>query len=265
MAIPICCMAMPLLQRNEWRAAQLRLTVFPAIPTDAPDPAWWKEATGQEPDEVNISLKKTTALVTGPFANGKLVLEIQAGRIDWRLQAEEAEIATLIAEPHIPDIAAFDEALRPFVDVCRTWMARDRLPEIVRVAFGAVLLHPEESREAGYARLPDYVPVRVDPKSSDFMYQINRPVDSIAVRGVAINRLSKWSVAKLNLAQVTQVGNDVILRAHDTLAVNAFRLELDINTIPAAQQTLPKDRLTALYDELVTLGTDIVERGDQLP
>src|SRR5262245_26456330 len=110
---------MALLQRNDWRVAQVRLTAFPGIPVSTPDPSWWSEVTGQEPDDTTVSTKKLTATAFGPFANGKLSLEVRPERIDWRMDPEDVELDTLITEPRIPDIAAFDDAVRPFSELCR--------------------------------------------------------------------------------------------------------------------------------------------------
>src|SRR5208282_50763 len=69
-------------------------------------------------------------------------------------------------------------------------------PPAIRLAYGAILLQPVDNRETGYLRLGELASaVKIDPKSEDFFYQINRPRESTTLKNMRLNRLSKWSVA----------------------------------------------------------------------
>jgi hypothetical protein len=162
----------------------------------------------------------------------------------------------------LPDLGRFAAAQQEFSRLVEVWLVRNDVPDVARMAFGAVVKHYEDSRRSGYQRLPDYVPIRVSPDSSDFMYQINLPVDSrTGVEQLQINRLSKWSIAALRRFSATvNVGSG---HAHQDVSepVFAFRIEVDINTSPSFERPLPRERLVDIYRELANFGLEIITSG----
>ena len=120
-------------------------------------------------------------------------------------------------------------------------------------------------RQSGYVQISNYLPsLAIEPDSSDLFYQISRPRPSgTEIAGLRINRLSKWSVARLGVfnIQLGPVANlSTEVRVNDeSHAINA---ELDISTDPNSQSDLPTDGLTAVFRELVAFGSEILERGD---
>ena len=102
------------------------------------------------------------------------------------------------------------------------------------------------SREEGYRTLSNYLEFDLDPKSFDFNYQINRPRVSNALSGVAINRLSRWSVRS------HQTGTLVVTSMESELGPKKYqcRLEVDINTHPETSDLSPRAKLSELLDEM---------------
>ena len=101
--------------------------------------------------------------------------------------------------------------------------------------------------------------VQLDPAgSSDFMYRINRRRQcKSGISSLAINRLSTWSVARIQ---------DITMEAHRTVpgpSSYVCRLELDINTAPEFKSALRKSSLTKLTDELIRLANEIASEGDK--
>lgn len=252
---------MPPLPLPDWRAEQLRLTVFPVPGATTRSADWWEAVTGSPPDESTANPKKGSAIVSGSFGQGKLVLRLEPDRIDWLLVP--ADIEALPPEGEFPHLGAVTDVLGGFSDLVERWLARNDVPDAARLAFGAVLRHPEADRRSGYLRLPDYVPVRVHPDSTDFLYQINLPVASrIGIDSLQINRLSKWSVAAYRLFAVTfSTTAGGVARQNIQEPVYALRLELDINTAPTFEGPLPRARLVDVYRELVNLGRDVAATG----
>ena len=124
------------------------------------------------------------------------------------------------------------------------------------MAFGAVLTHNEQDRASAYLRLSDYVPLTLDPESSDFLYQINLPVQSqTGIEGLRINRLSKWGATMSNTIAIVSGAARVV-----ATPVFAIRLELDINTAPEIG-AIPQERRIEIFRELVQLGQEIADRG----
>ena len=246
---------------TDWRAEQLRLTVFPMPGASIRSPEWWESMIGSPPDETASNPKRGSSLISGHHGTGKLLLKLEPDRIDWLFVPSETEPDSLPAALEFPTVGTVEEGLTTFSDIVERWLAKDGIPEVSRIAFGAVLMHPETDHRSGYLRLPDYVPVRVDPGSSDFLYQINRSVTSdIGIDGLRINRLSKWSVAKFMLFSFALTGTEIGQRPVPA-PVYALRLELDINTAPEFEGPIPRARLVDVYRELVRLGREIVAEG----
>jgi len=129
------------------------------------------------------------------------------------------------------------------------------------MAFGAVLTHREENRAAAYARVSEYVPIRINPESSDLIYQINLASDSkTGIEGLKLNRLSKWSAAALRSLELTLgAGGGMRTRVPELVAI---RLELDVNTLPGTGVTpLPKAQILGLFHELMSEGERIATEG----
>jgi hypothetical protein len=230
---------------EEWQTEQLRLTVFTMPGPSVRDPLWWNSLTGNQPDESTVKRKSGSGLIQGTWNSGKLILRLEPERIDWVYAPEDP------VELILPSVGTLAESLAVFSEAMTQWFSRSDFPTVGRMAFGGVFFHPEENRQAGYARLPDYVPVQVDPRSSDFLYQINLPTiqSSAGIENLGLNRLSKWSVgARFSFGIMLTPGTSSF-QHHDNLS--AFRLEFDVNTLPTFAGPIPSDRLADLLQELI--------------
>lgn len=254
---------MPRLQLAEWRVEQLRLSAFPVVGSDASPSAWWEDAVGVAPEQTETNSKAGTASVSGAFGVGMLSLQREPARLDWRLTAADLppDLELLSLQPELPTAGSYEESRDGFVGVCERWLSGKDLPDITRLAFGAVLIHREPDRRAGYVRLPDYVPVTVDPDSSDFLYQINQPRPSVVLENLPINRLSKWSVGAFKRLGLRLTAGAAPQPVVSPTATFMLRLELDINTAAEHQRPLPSAQLVDLFRELVRHGEGIVTEG----
>ena len=243
---------------GDWQAEQLRLTVFAVPDATVPFSEWWEAVTEGEPDETTMNPKRRSGVIQGAFGPGKLILRLSPDRIDWVLAPPQPDMDEAT---ELPTLGPVLEMAGHFSAIAEKWLIRDDLPAIARVAFGAVLIHPEADHRTGYLRLPDYVPVPVDPESSDFFYQITLPPvpSATGIEGLRLNRLSKWSVVAMNLAALTFMGEAV--QAQSLLKSFALRLELDMNTVPSFPGPIPHERLVDLYRELVSTGQGIATNG----
>lgn len=252
---------MPRLPLADWRAESVRLTVFPMPDATARSPEWWEAVADDQPDETTMNPKKGSQLIHGAFDPGKLILRLEPDRIDWVLAPPERDTDELVAACEYPALGPSTEMFDTFSAIVVKWLTRDDLPAIGRIAFGAVLIHPEADRQAGYLRLPDYVPVKVDPESSDFLYQINLPPvpSATGIDGLSLNRLSKWSVAAWKPLTLRFTGSAV--RTQSVPERYVLRAELDINTVPTFEGPIPGERLVEIYRELVAAGRAIATDG----
>lgn len=244
-----------------WHVLTLRATAFvaPDAPTAPSD--WWGQLVGLPPEIVISRPKLGQHQQDGSFEGRKLTLQIQPERIDWTFMPADVQSPEELEEG-LPSAGSLSDALGPFHKLVLAWLPL--APPVTRLAFGAILFQPAENRRAGYAQIAGYIPsVKLDPDgSSDFLYQINRPRDSVSgIGGLRINRLTKWSVMLFERVRVEFKRPGVV--AAGSLAMrSACRLELDINTSPEFSGPLPHERLQSLFEELLTLGQEIAAKGD---
>ena len=244
--------------RIDWHVETMRITVFPSDITVVDMPKLWDSVMDQEPDAIQFQREKIDAREVR-FGNGRMVLAKQADRIDWHyLSNPDTNTDSL----QLPIIGKLEEELNAFTDLANAWFVSSKMFAIKRLAFGAVLLRPVNSVEEGNSILADMLPNMNLKGVRDFYYQVNRRRNSKVAPGIEVNRLSKWNVYSGQL--VTVAINPMQGQQVDTTTglSNACRLELDINTFQETTDSLPSHSLSAIYDELVSMGLEISERGD---
>lgn len=247
---------------SAWHAESLRLTAFPITATPLKDSNWWTELMGEPAETKTAQPKLDRRTEQGLFSGAKLVNQVQPNRIDWLIQLADHESGPI----GFPTIGPFLEVIEPFVELMLRWFNLKTCPELKRLAFGPILVHPVDSHAAGYRQLSAYLPnVKLDPEgSSDFLYQINRVRDSTSkIDGLRINRLSKWSVATVQTIGFF-VGpiSDISISMDKVGLFRACRLDLDINTAAEFTGPLPKKQLSLIFQELVDLAKEIAVEGD---
>ena len=247
-------------QPLDWQVENLRMTAFPSpsaefnLETD-----WWTDLIGVPPETSIRRARQGILHQEGQFEEHKrLILTIQPNRINWLFAAIEAE-----EESTLPIAGSFEEMLGIFLPLIHRWFEFDTCPPLSRLAFGAVLLFPVDTRQLGYQQLDRLLPsIELDTEGiSDFLFQINRPRDDITqIEGLQINRLTKWSV--ITLRQVNLILGQMSMKTLERQEVFACRLELDINTHQDFNGELQPEQLPELFNELVDLGREIAGKGD---
>jgi hypothetical protein len=241
------------LELEPWQVGDLRLTAFPSplAPLEArTEGKQWEALVGKQPENVISRNFATEIEESGSFAPGvRLMYQRSARAIQWMLHG--------VANSNKPEsvILTSPEILVPFKDLMARWLMD--CPPLQRLAFGAALYLPVKDRREAYHQLAKYL--RCVPEYSDddgdFLYQYNRRRRSSVVPEVKINRLSKWTW--IPLGEVTVKDGKLMEPAE-----SACLLELDINTMPEFQGTLPHDRYVPLFEEMVRLAVEIAARGD---
>lgn len=239
---------------NAWLASSLRVTLF-TLPGSRPAAqGWWSSVTGEE-SEQTTSTKTGGYKEVGKFNDHSLSLEVLGTRINWELIS--------IVNPELP--GAEFPILGPFVskrDVFLHAMERwiPSAPPCLRLAFGANLFLPQETKEESFRTLSSLLPFRVDAqREGDLFYAINRYATSqSAVPNLRLNRYRKWSAVKFQLRTgLPGKLTDLVGEQHGCF------LELDMNTdADRTEELIPKEQLGSLLWELAALGTAITERGD---
>ena len=147
------------------------------------------------------------------------------------------------------------DVLVSFKELMCRWLVD--CPPFQRLAFGAALYLPVKDRREGYRELKNRLKFgpEHEEKEGDFLYQYNRRRTSLTVPELEINRLSKWTWVPLGEVYVK---DGKLIHPPES----ACLLELDINTMPEFQGTLPHDRCAPLFEEMVKLAVEIAQRGD---
>jgi len=254
---------MPRLAFSDWTAEQFRCTAFILHGSALTADYWWTKLADADPEEVTSNPRLGASQAVGKYEPGKLVVTTQPGRIDWFLVPDMAETVPIQGQvpPGLaaPTLGCAVESFNAFSDISRKWLAFEDIPQVNRLALGGVLTHPEEDRRTAYLRLPEYVPVKVDPESTDFLYQINLPTQSrLDITGLLINRLSKWSVSMFKLVAMSMQGE---LTSQSFGATISLRCEIDINTAQEFHGELPKDQLIKIVNELDEYGRGLIANG----
>jgi hypothetical protein len=230
----------------DWRVESLRVTVFTNELTVAGWSELWPSAAALEERREQSSVRSVTQV--GTYERWQLSIQSQLDRVDLVIAAPTptgpvTEIATA---------GAFDD----LIGVAKTLIPATYGKKISRVAFGAVLLSPADSHELAYAKLGQYLPsVKVDSKSKDFFYQINRPL-APANGWPAVNRVSQWAAIKAAwIMNPTELNSKMF-------EMYASRLILDINTSQETSLDVGNALPGGLLDLLVAEGRKIASVGD---
>jgi hypothetical protein len=233
-----------------WEIGELRFLAFPRTPLPNDTRSYWKQweaLFGAKPEATSTDGN----VETGSFAHGARLTRTYRpndGAIQWVLEktpATEKPDAFLLS----PDALISFRELVPRLLV--------NAPPIRRLAFGGQFFLRVEDRAHGYKVLEKYLHLglKYSDDEGDFYYQYNRRRWSRCVPGIQINRLSRWTWVPLGEVRIVD-GKLVSPRE------SACRLELDINTAPEFQETIPSDRTVPLFEEMIDLAVEISARGD---
>lgn len=240
-----------------WQCEQIRATFFHAGKADEFNiEQIWKEVELAEPefDEKQNNLRSRTLRVTKADGLQQLSLTSTPNRLDWILnQATEKKLIDaekLIEEYFLPHIAAMSNNERQYI----------------RLAFGALVGFDVANREEGYSKISALVPslnVGNPAEVRDLLLQINRPHKSVAVDGISLNRLMRWSVAKTSIIKITTAGGPAQATSEGD-DQHFARLELDINTDPETKDIFKAEKIAALFKEFVADSLLTLTKGERI-
>jgi len=223
---------------------------------------WWRDVTGYDPAtsnerRVQHGREREDA---GQFGGVDFTLTVEATRTLWTASVDESgPVFSERDDPptRIPVLGQFLERQRWFRETLANWLSNFPLP-VHRLAFIGHLLQQTDGPRAAYERLSQYLrAVDLDPATSDFFYRINRRRKS-AVSEVGINRLTMWRAHK---QAKTWVDSESPHKG-PSIEFHSASFEFDVNTAPEFKEHIPKDRLPALFDELVDCVVEIAAVGD---
>jgi hypothetical protein len=219
------------LDLGPWEIGELRCVAFPQNPLpDAPS--------------------THGSVESGSFADGGRLTRASRpdGAVQWVLDK-------VPASDNPKSFLLNRDALTAFKDLVPRLL--ETLPPIRRLAFGGVLFLQVMNRAHAYEVLEKYLHLglKYSDQEGDFFYQYNRRRWSKRVPKIQINRLTRWTWVPL--AEVRIVDGKL-----EPPRDSACRLEVDINTAPEFQGTIPRERVAPLFEELISLAAEITAQGD---
>ena len=244
---------------NDWQVESLRLTLFRSKPIETVTPLW-VTLTGEKPEKVDSQPRANIIAEAGTVVLGYLTHISDPLRINWTLSPSQEQQQKTAS---FPTLGSLLEIKGQFIKMMNNWLASDDVPATNRIALGVVSTIVNDNRESAYKQLSTLLHhVQIDiENSTDFLYQINRPIHSEVESTLIINRLSKWSVARLvGIGFLVKEKPEAI---QDTREIFASRLELDINTSHDNKNLFSKEKLPLLLQELSQLVDQISTEGDR--
>ena len=245
------------LSQLKWDVVSLRMTAFPAPGSTMTVSGWWETVVGEAPEEQIARPRSGEFFEHGNLESGVFELKINPSSVTWTHRFDELQ-----QESERESLGEFISTCDKFCMRMNKWFELEEVPNLIRLAFGAILVQPVENQQVGLERLTKYIPaVSLDSANSiDFLYQINRRrASELGFVDFEINRLTKWSVIQKQLFHINPaLGGDAVT----TPPRNFVRLELDINSVQEFEGEFMKGQLSKVFDELVELGAEIAEKGD---
>ncbi len=247
---------------SSWHAELFRVTAFTLPDVGNSSGGSWEAVVGSTPESRTVQPRQGIVQESGPFLDGVLTLNASPLRTDWLLGTNFEK-----SDEGLPAIGSLTKVVEPFIRAVEKWLIS--APATKRLAWGAVLLQEVSTRIDGYNLLGKYLHhVELDPEgSTDFLYSINRPRPSNILTGGSFNRLTRWSVTKMQaLSMQVQLSSNAaptaLLASSPQSEIHACRLELDISTPAERNDALPAEMLQPVLGELVGLGLEIAGKGD---
>jgi len=236
---------MPTEENFGWLAQSLRLTLFTSAVLPGAE-TLWAGVAGQPPTVDQYQPRELFRTQFGVLGDFGLTAQVNPARTD---------IIVGVPSPLSTTFAPFNEGLQSFSGLVIPWLGKIDA-EILRIAFGAVLLYPAKDRTAAYEIIGRYVPsLKVDPAGSrELLYRINRP--KVGADGLELNRITAWAAIVARTAVIAG-SSTAQLAAQDFAS-----LELDHSTPALLEHPLNNARLVAIFNELVALGTGNAAQGE---
>ena len=198
-----------------WQVESLRFTLF--FPKKHGVTNLWESITGLPPQNRTERPQEGLLVEDGIWEDNTLAVSVRPERIDIVISSSPVDI------PELPNIGD----LEVIILKARNLLEKLHFDEVMRIAFGLILLHPEQDHSNAYQSLEKLLPnVSIESDASNFLYQVTLPIQSEIDSSIRINSLRRFSASLMRLINFNINGisnlNDVELFA--------TRLELDINT-----------------------------------
>lgn len=247
-----------------WNAEQLRCTIFPSeSPLSRDLKQLWIGLTGEKHDE--YFERPDQHQIVKQREGFQFTIISHLDRVHFYFTPLEHSDPQESPDPGFNFIGEYTKMLPIFIQAVAPWLRLEHWGAILRVAIGANLFYPVESRIEGYKHLDRLLPSYTFnfDNTRDFGYKVNRRLDTeIGGTSSYINRISQWSVLRKQAVGI--VISDTAEPRTQALSPNIYacRLLQDISTPQDLTTTLESSEVPGIIEHLHNLGTEIAEKGD---
>ncbi len=247
--------------QSNWFVLQLRFSFFTS-PNESFNSDQLAQSFGADfsPEVRTSNTREGTEIISGPYAEDlslKLVRQKLANKTDVFFNPRQMQ-----PEPERPiGIGYLEETLERFRLAIQEFLRSSSLPNIIRIAYGVTLVRTGADEEATKNILGKYVRSidLSDATAGDLIYRMNRPRFSRVIPDLLLNRISDWRLPQQIYVQFT--GTQQTISSPENI-LNLCQVQLDINTDLHRRDPLDSSKLPELFNELIDLGNEIAEHGD---
>jgi hypothetical protein len=243
-----------------WRAESCRLTFLFPTPELPPPGRLWKDMFGDEPEQIQENPRSRTCDERGQYHQISTRIVQTPGRIDVFFQAGAVGIGFVVGDALMPAaIGTLKDASELLRDISRR--NTPSFANSTRIAAGVVLQKKVDSYLAANQVIRDLLPgLSIPDGSTDILWQVNHPVESVAIPEVTLNRLHKVQIMQIQQMLFAIGGPGPLpLAGQPQIAV---QLELDFNTSPMRTEPLVNQQVVQLVDELLVKAAELASLGD---
>ncbi len=241
---------MPFISVSQWLADHLRATFF--IPPSAGEDVGSRvfvAVTGAEAQEISSRPQTMERIWAGPFGEHRFEVRQTPGRLDlFMLVPPGQEVLGY------PILGLFQAVRDLFLASVSKWLRSPEV-EILRIAFGANILHKVADRESGYDVMAQYLPLSgLDARRmQDFNMQVNIQRDLHSNPSIKINRVIRYSVIQRRGYYITNPAQ----------ALEEFNVRLDFDVSNGQESTgfLNANSLVDLLKEMSTVVDEVANGG----
>jgi hypothetical protein len=195
-----------------WQVESLRFTLFYSIVDKQSADGLWERIAGSLPESRAERPQERLLVEEGIWEDNLLSVSVRPDRIDVIISSAPTII------PELPNAGQIEGV------ISKSRNLLDKLPfnGVTRIAFGLVLLHPEQDHLSAYQTLARLLPnMQIESGASEFLYRINLPIKSKSNPLIEINRLRTWAATLIKFFHIDDSKSEELF---------ATRLELDIST-----------------------------------
>ena len=214
----------------------------------------WPRATKTLPDGFQQPTQPgAPAVANGGSGGFQVALVSQPGRLEIFLTARQTAGGAPAGIKDIRDAISHGAAL-----IRRLLRAKP----LHRIALILDLSEPADDMTTATARWLLELPfLKVPPGARDLSYQVNRPIKSVKMPNVGINRLCKWGTAMKQVIRMQLTPGGLSQQSPMVLSSNAvFTVTFDINT-EAVEKAFTESQSKLLVDDLVEEASQLMTKG----